>query len=390
MKITRKVLAVLFAMLFVAALAPVTSLAADQIPAVDFVITAPRNNLPMETDLDYLYNFDHPYFSVNGVNWFDGHGNVVTPFFQEGKYTLQLTLIAKDPDAYDFSYYKGNNSRFAEFTVNGLPMRECEMVDDPDSADQLGIELEFPRLMVTGLTLDKEELPLETGGEGTLIATLFSSGEIENPGVIWTSSDPSVATVDANGKVTGVLEGTAVITAKSVDGGYEDTCTVTTMTEIITIQFNSNGGTMIADLAGVISGGMITEPAAPVKPGYTFGGWYTEAELTNAWDFDADTVTADITLHAKWIENSSGGSSSGSGTGFATVVDPADNNVSASSAGSDNNTPPAGSDNSAQPQENDDSSRPPPDEDILDAPRAENKISAVKWFIATAAIFLLF
>ena len=43
--------------------------------------------------------------------------------------------------------------------------------------------------------------------------------------VNWSSSDPSVASVDAGGKVTAVKEGSATITAKS--GGKTATCAVT-------------------------------------------------------------------------------------------------------------------------------------------------------------------
>ena len=48
-----------------------------------------------------------------------------------------------------------------------------------------------------------------------------------NQELIWTSSDPTIATVDSNGKVTGVKEGTVTITAKTPDGGVKATCTVT-------------------------------------------------------------------------------------------------------------------------------------------------------------------
>ena len=43
----------------------------------------------------------------------------------------------------------------------------------------------------------------------------------------WESSAPGVATVDTNGKVTAVAEGTATITVTTTDGNFEDTCTVT-------------------------------------------------------------------------------------------------------------------------------------------------------------------
>jgi Fibronectin type 3 domain-containing protein len=44
----------------------------------------------------------------------------------------------------------------------------------------------------------------------------------DNTGLTWTSSDPSVATVDANGKVTAVAEGTCKITAAKSDGTFSD------------------------------------------------------------------------------------------------------------------------------------------------------------------------
>lgn len=46
------------------------------------------------------------------------------------------------------------------------------------------------------------------------------------PGITYESSDPSVVTVDENGLMYGVKEGTAEVTATSVDGGYSGTCTV--------------------------------------------------------------------------------------------------------------------------------------------------------------------
>ena len=48
-----------------------------------------------------------------------------------------------------------------------------------------------------------------------------------NAKVTFTSSNPAVATVDADGKVTGVSAGTATITVTSDDGQYSDTCTFT-------------------------------------------------------------------------------------------------------------------------------------------------------------------
>jgi len=61
----------------------------------------------------------------------------------------------------------------------------------------------------------------------TLIAEVGDSysQKVENALVTWTSNNPSVATVDNNGKITAVSAGTAIITAEAA--GVSDTCEVT-------------------------------------------------------------------------------------------------------------------------------------------------------------------
>ena len=48
-----------------------------------------------------------------------------------------------------------------------------------------------------------------------------------------------------------------------------------------------------------MDGQKATEPTAPTATGYTFGGWYTDAACTTAYNFTA-AVTGDVTLYAKW------------------------------------------------------------------------------------------
>ena len=80
---------------------------------------------------------------------------------------------------------------------------------------------------VTGVTLDKEELPLEVGAKSTLVATVTPI-TATNKGVSWASDKPEIATVTKNGLVTAVAVGTATITAKiSVDDTKKDIVTVT-------------------------------------------------------------------------------------------------------------------------------------------------------------------
>ena len=66
-----------------------------------------------------------------------------------------------------------------------------------------------------------------------------------------------------------------------------------------TVTFDSDGGSEIGNQE-VSDGKKATEPDAPTKTGYTFGGWFVK---TTEWNFLAYTVTENVTLKAKWIAN---------------------------------------------------------------------------------------
>lgn len=78
---------------------------------------------------------------------------------------------------------------------------------------------------VTGVTLNKNNTTIYTGRTETLTATI-QPADATNKAVTWTSDNTGVATVN-NGVVTGVSVGSATITAKTADGGFTATCTVT-------------------------------------------------------------------------------------------------------------------------------------------------------------------
>lgn len=70
-----------------------------------------------------------------------------------------------------------------------------------------------------------------------------------------------------------------------------------------TVTFDSNGGSMIDSLS-VRKNTTTAEPAAPTRAGYSFGGWYSDEDITTAFDFDTP-INSDITLYAKWTPDSS-------------------------------------------------------------------------------------
>ncbi|WP_052461595.1 Ig-like domain-containing protein, partial [Capnocytophaga canis] len=79
---------------------------------------------------------------------------------------------------------------------------------------------------VTNVSIQPESIVLAIGNQRQLSATV-SPTNATNKKVTWTSADPSIATVTANGKVTGVASGTVYITATTEDGGKKASCKVT-------------------------------------------------------------------------------------------------------------------------------------------------------------------
>jgi len=76
----------------------------------------------------------------------------------------------------------------------------------------------------------------------------------------------------------------------------------TTTPETVIVTFNANGGSPTPSNQPIEKGKIVNEPQAPTKENYTLDGWYKEEALTNKWNFASDTVSANITLWAKWNE----------------------------------------------------------------------------------------
>ena len=75
----------------------------------------------------------------------------------------------------------------------------------------------------SAVKLNKTEATRYAGGLVDLKAKVIPAGAT-NKDVTWTSSNETVAKVDANGRVTVLAEGETTITVTTVDGGLEDKC----------------------------------------------------------------------------------------------------------------------------------------------------------------------
>ena len=65
------------------------------------------------------------------------------------------------------------------------------------------------------------------------------------------------------------------------------------------ITFESNGGSYV-EPAFYASGATAQKPSDPTRPGFAFGGWFTDSDLNSAADFAQ--ITEATTVYAKWTE----------------------------------------------------------------------------------------
>ena len=80
---------------------------------------------------------------------------------------------------------------------------------------------------VTGINLNKSSLTMDALGTFQMTASVYPDSANDKR-ITWSSSDPTIASVDENGLVTALKKGTATITAAAMDGsGVKSTCKVT-------------------------------------------------------------------------------------------------------------------------------------------------------------------
>ncbi len=79
---------------------------------------------------------------------------------------------------------------------------------------------------VTGISLSGSEHEFTYFGEIYMLNCEVLPANATEPEVLWSSSNPSVATVDSNGTVISVSNGSAIITARTVKGDFTAYCAV--------------------------------------------------------------------------------------------------------------------------------------------------------------------
>lgn len=245
----------------------------------------------------------------SGQVWGQTIGTDTAPVFTTdgSKQVIQLTMqynpIEGDTpvpigDGYDYYNYNTDDSLNGSWslryelpdTFEGIPQgmtvdywtlassspvsSEPGMVFQINSDAILTATLTKATIPATGVTLSPATLFLRPEDAAALTATVTPNDTTDS--LTWTSSDPTVATVDQNGVVTAVAPGQATITAQA--GTASATCTVTVERPYVP-PANPNyridvttteGGTVDKDPAAAKAGETVTLTPAP-EEGYQVG-----------------------------------------------------------------------------------------------------------------------
>ena len=219
------------------------------------------------------YTFDGAYTSVNVVtNEETGEITDITYSdswdFETNTVTADTTLYLKyDINSYNVNFIDYDGHVISEQSISYLdsavepeaPAREGYVFTgwDTDAYNCVTEDLDVNAVYVSEdeyvtIALNRTSYTMMAGNSYTFSAT--TGGNVENPEIIWASSDENVAVVDDNGTVTATGKGSAEIYAIVSDNGETATCKINVVgnpSDEITLLANSY---LSADNYGFIRG----------------------------------------------------------------------------------------------------------------------------------------
>ncbi len=148
---------------------------------------------------------------------------------------LDATVLPIDADFPDISWASDNeavatvSSGLVTPVSPGTARITVSSVENPEISASCTVHVTAAPVPVSGIHLSLTTLNLTVGDSPAVITAAIEPENASNIEIIWSSSDESVATVEANSpaQITPVAPGTATITATTDDGGFTATCIVT-------------------------------------------------------------------------------------------------------------------------------------------------------------------
>lgn len=229
----------------------------------------------------------------------------------------------------DDIYILGNDTSLTLGTAaDGCKLTDCGHEIDgwyKDPSDARWSDTPLPEKIEPGLITKSIQLKAAHGATYTIEveASPAGGGEVSGGGDYDADQEVTVTAAPNDGFMfkgwkkkddTGFLAGASSSYTFQVIGNRTLVAVFEEVQDTATVTFDPNGGILAVGTQHTVTvtdGGTVAKPADPKREGYTFMGWRLDGAAEN-YDFDTP-VTGDITLIARWDQNSSG---SGGGTAY--------------------------------------------------------------------------
>ena len=167
--------------------------------------------------------------SQTTLNLLIGNTSTLTATVQPAEAVQTVTWSSSDSKIASVEQYTGLVTAVASGTAT------ITATSTVDRTKKANCTVTVPEVPVSGITLNQTTLSLVAGEAARRLTATIQPANAANKNVTWSTSDPSVATVN-NGMVTPVAAGSAIITVTSVaDDTKMAQCTVTVIPATIAV-----------------------------------------------------------------------------------------------------------------------------------------------------------